>query len=376
MLPTVEDMLMDYQWIRFDLKTSSNSNKEPTVSEISDVMANKIKDIWRRASIPTVTVTRMVQLIKGHHEKYTKLLWYPASRRSEEYDKKVNDLRDQTRNHIFDIAACKCTDFSLCKCEKSSKVPAIEQKCLQDQRNARQMMIGGIDRVTTKKLQERKRRKSQVEDRLTKYQLDSSSSQAAAQFADSASCHFGSDTEASLSSTQDELDADTADIMSPQAVDEENTSGKVSMQQRRRLKNTARASERHAVSDRAAAEIASAVLQDYGIVNAEDCSEVIDRSKMRRERQKYRDTVCAKAGSCAKVVQGIYFDGRKDKTLSKEMVDGTAHRRVIVEEHVVLVQEPGSSYVGHITPASGSSSSMQAAIVTLMQECKRCVKTY
>jgi hypothetical protein len=160
MLPAVEDMLMDYQWIRFDLKTSSNPNKEPTVSEISDVMANKIKDIWRRASIPTVTVTRIVQLIKGHHEKYTKLLWYPASRRNEEYDKKVNDLRDQTRNHISDIAACKCTDFSLCKCEKSSKVPAIEQKFLQDQRNARQMMIGGIDRVTTKKLQERKRRKS------------------------------------------------------------------------------------------------------------------------------------------------------------------------------------------------------------------------
>jgi hypothetical protein len=156
--------------------------------------------------------------------------------------------------------------------------------------------------------------------------------------------------------------------MSPQAVDEENTSGKVSMQQRRRLKNTARASERHAVSDRAAAEIASAVQQDYGIVNDEDCSEVIDRSKVRRERQKYRDTVCAKAGSCAKVVQGIYFDGRKDKTLSKEMVDGMAHRRVIVEEHVALVQEPGSSYVGHITPASGSSSSIQAAIVTLMQE--------
>jgi hypothetical protein len=140
MLPTVEDMLMDYQWIRCDLKTFSNPNKEPTVSEISDVTANKIKDIWRRASIPTV------QLIKGHHEKYTKLLWCPASRRNEEYDKKVNDLRDQTRSHIFDIAACKCTDFSLCKCEKSSKVPAIERKFLQDQRNARQMMIGGIDR--------------------------------------------------------------------------------------------------------------------------------------------------------------------------------------------------------------------------------------
>ena len=119
-------------------------------------------------------------------------------------------------------------------------------------------------------------------------------------------------------------------------------------QQRRRLKNTAMASDRHAVSDRAVAEIASAVLQDYGIVTAEDCNDVIDRSKVRRERHKFRDMVCAEALSGTTTVLGIYFDGRKDKTITQEMVDGTSHRRVIVEEHVSLVLEPGSNYIGHI----------------------------
>ena len=30
---------MDYQWIRNDLKTTSNPNKEPTVSEMSGILS-------------------------------------------------------------------------------------------------------------------------------------------------------------------------------------------------------------------------------------------------------------------------------------------------------------------------------------------------
>ena len=50
------------------------------------------------------------------------------------------------------------------------------------------------------------------------------------------------------------------------------------------------------------------------------------------------------------------------------MVDGTAHKRVVVEEHVSLVQEPGSVYIGHIAPESGSSSSILQAIATFVQK--------
>jgi len=47
-LPTVEDLLMDYQWVRFDLH--KHHDKEPTVSEITGVLSNKVEEIWTRAS--------------------------------------------------------------------------------------------------------------------------------------------------------------------------------------------------------------------------------------------------------------------------------------------------------------------------------------
>jgi hypothetical protein len=206
MLPTVEDMLMDYQWIRNDLKTT---DKEPTVSEISDILASKIKEIWNRATIHTVTVTRIVQLIKGHHDKYIKLLWYPVSKRNEQYERKVKDFREQASQNLFDIATCKCADFSSCKCDKSSRVPTLEQEFIQDQRSEHKMMIGAIDRVTTRKLENRHSRKSQEEARHANYQQQLGSPQVATRSVNPESIHFDSDTKGSLMcSTPEESDSD------------------------------------------------------------------------------------------------------------------------------------------------------------------------
>ncbi|GBM41739.1 hypothetical protein AVEN_121660-1 [Araneus ventricosus] len=42
---------------------------------------------------------------------------------------------------------------------------------------------------------------------------------------------------------------------------------------------------------------------------------------------------------------GLYFDGRKDRTLSME----DNRRKIIIEEHISLVKEPGSEYIGHVS---------------------------
>ncbi|GBM28832.1 hypothetical protein AVEN_43556-1 [Araneus ventricosus] len=42
------------------------------------------------------------------------------------------------------------------------------------------------------------------------------------------------------------------------------------------------------------------------------------------------------------VLRGIYFDGRKDKTLVMEKAeDGYLHRHCKVQEHLSVLQEPG-----------------------------------
>ncbi|GBM62964.1 hypothetical protein AVEN_131140-1 [Araneus ventricosus] len=42
---------------------------------------------------------------------------------------------------------------------------------------------------------------------------------------------------------------------------------------------------------------------------------------------------------------GLYFDGRKDRTLSIK----DNRRKVIIEENINLAKEPGSEYIGHVS---------------------------
>jgi len=67
-------------------------------------------------------------------------------------------------------------------------------------------------------------------------------------------------------------------------------------------------------------------------------------------------------------VQGIYFDSRKDKTLIYEDLDGKKHRKLIVKEHISLVQEPGSKYLGPVTPERGTPLSIKESIITFIED--------
>lgn len=69
-----------------------------------------------------------------------------------------------------------------------------------------------------------------------------------------------------------------------------------------------------------AATIVSAVLQDIGIVDDGDLSSVIDRSKIRRERQKHRKQLVSVSDK-VQVIEGLYFYGRKDKTREQKLID-------------------------------------------------------
>jgi hypothetical protein len=80
------------------------------------------------------------------------------------------------------------------------------------------------------------------------------------------------------------------------------------------LPNLAMQADRFGVSDRAAAALATATLIDVGMIKKDDDRLVIDRSKVRRGRQKMRQSI--KGGICD-VITSIYFDGRKDQALMK-----------------------------------------------------------
>jgi len=112
--------------------------------------------------------------------------------------------------------------------------------------------------------------------------------------------------------------------------------------------------------------IASAVLQDMGIISLEDRSKIIDRSKIRRERTKTRKEFQKKGTT---VIPGLYFDGRKDKTI-KQVVDANEkhHRKIVTEEYISIISEPGSAYFAHVTPTNGSSKLVSSAIISCLDE--------
>jgi len=107
------------------------------------------------------------------------------------------------------------------------------------------------------------------------------------------------------------------------------------------------------------------VLQDVGLVNKRDRSMVIDKNKVRRERVKIRKRL---QDNIQKEISGLYFDGRKDKTRVQLKKGTKYYARTISEEHITLVCEPGSQYLGHVTPSGGDAKNIQKSIVKFLSK--------
>ena len=44
------------------------------------------------------------------------------------------------------------------------------------------------------------------------------------------------------------------------------------------------------------------------------------------------------------------------------------YRKIITEEHIALIEEPGSKYIGHlITPQTGSAKDVKCAIMSFLR---------
>src|SRR6218665_3678469 len=97
--------------------------------------------------------------------------------------------------------------------------------------------------------------------------------------------------------------------------------------------------------------VSSAVLVDVGIINEQDSCMVIDPSKLRRERQK--SSKCLQSNAIT-TVEGLYFDGPKDKTRNQIIKGDQFHPITETEEHIVLIRESVSEYLGHLKTSSGT----------------------
>ena len=209
---------------------------------------------------------------------------------------------------------------------------------MKDQRTDRKMCIGNCDLTATNLLKKRSLRRQQ---HLKLAQAALERSQASSIFIEESVQDFSESDEDSSNQefvfTNHKHKAFTAVRESPQNS------------KRPRLSNLALACERTWVSDRSAAMISSSVLQDYGIISADASGDVIHRNRIRRSRNDMKKKVNASAKINAAKIQSLYFDGRKNQTLINEKKGKRYHKKNIIEEHVTLIAEPGSNYLGHVS---------------------------
>ncbi|CAH0562903.1 unnamed protein product [Brassicogethes aeneus] len=226
---------------------------------------------------------------------------------------------------LFDITSCKCTDFSLCKCK--IKVPLKERTFLLDQRSKRKMAISSVDVMEIKKIERKIARKLKDTPKIIRKprQTETVTQDVTLQ-------------ESDLSDSNSDV-KDALEIVKCQSV--------------------ASSSQSTKACDR------TAVLEDLNIVTSVDPSKIIDRSKIRRARKRQRSKYESKS---KEFVTCLFFDGRKDKTIAQNMRGNKLHRNTVIEEHIVLVSEPGSKYIGHVTPLSGSAYNIKQGIVKFLEE--------
>jgi len=154
--------------------------------------------------------------------------------------------------------------------------------------------------------------------------------------------------------TSDNSDYDASQSLSKSEsmLSEELFSQEPNEQNRIEWPNLAMMSERYQLSDRASAAVANASLKDPGLITDLDKTYVIGKSKLRRE--KYRNIISEEEAIFYKFIDGIYIDGRKDATLLTEHDAQTGkYHKTELQEHIVVVGEPGACYLTHVFPQDG-----------------------
>ena len=334
--------------------THSKSGGLPSRHEVVAKVAKEVIDIWFTSSIPTIalrSIEKRINVLIDLYKSFQKSMKRDANK--EKFEEKSSQFQARL-NELLDISACKCNLFEKCRCIKGARVPKEEQVFLNDQRGARKMIICGVDlKANNRYMKKIARNKNSNKDAARTADIDY---QISTPINDS-------DDDGANDSNGDELQQikDPSFEIDP-ARREAERNGKYNTL---KIKNLAVACERTGVSDRSAAMLASAILEDVQIIKPSSSDAIIDRRKISRQRKNARAEHLKVA---AEVIEsnssiGLYFDGKKDETLTAVTKGPIASSKLSSEEHVTIILEPNSVYKCHVTPKSGSAKNLASAIL-------------
>ena len=338
-LPTRKDVLLCCAEERRIKGRLSKQNKEPSFSIIADVVAQKLIDLYDTAKIPHVTFKRIKELINALHSEYVKIKSYCNNLKDVSDEKKeslalqhkINDFKVKCKS-LFDIASCKCPSFSLCNCPDSKRVPQEVQYFLMDQRNERKCYLS----FKTIALESADNEFSQPKSTPSSQAISEQSSN-------------------SQKSSEEYCPSDTG-------IGEYNN--------HINFTKTMLVAQRFKLSDVATAAVVSSTLCDAGIITEYDKSFVVDKSKVRRDREKLNESLKTKFSENSLQWKTLYFDGRKDDTLIQHKVGNKYRIMTVKEEHISVLSEPNSTYIGHFVPSSGGAEDISNSLLSIISDNK------
>lgn len=326
-LPSHKDVLALLLLLKTEFKKRC-APLNPTNSKVFMAAIEKIEFMWLKTSIPIVSRKRIGQMLQCTYKKYTGFLKYSKSKsENQKHKEKLANYISLCTTTLFDLSCCKCASFDQCNCTPNNRVPDEEIQFLTDQRKDRRLEIAPITKDRHRAFKKR------LEIR-------------------------------SLNGPQNPIRKTISPLLpkcnSPSPVVFENTRNNIS------LEAVATICDRYAISLRSAAAVTSAVLQDVGIIKSENRSQIIDKNKIHRALSKSRKKIDFHLEQVE--LFGLYFDGRKDKTLINEKENGRYHRKTILEEHISIIAEPNSKYLGHVIPKSGTGKEICDSMINFIKE--------
>ena len=273
-LPTVQQIMQFYSLTRY------NRPKNIKVSDVVKDVAGNAISIWNKAGIPTVSEIRVRQKIESLREDLRLIL-----KKKDEPRISALSAAKQESASLFDIAACHCFDFA------------------------------GLDKGTTTKMQCAEERSSKRRKYYASVAFDEGCSTVSMMHADDSNRDAETRPEP-IDDITAHFDTEIAEQLSKQD-DEYEMSSDSNLSESRETRNmtkfptVARECDRYGVSNVAGAAIATTALIDYGIITSDNCTAVIDKSKLRRQREKLRTAVTQKATEslAKKSPTSLYFEG-------------------------------------------------------------------
>lgn len=338
--------------------------------------------------------------------KYHSKLKYPKE--SKPFTTFIDNL-----NSLFDIALCKCVQTK-CKCDDQHKIPANCTEFIHDQRTSRLLIIEDLIIATEESSESDNEMIIEDADYNTDDEYFSSQSQSESTLAansylrqncrefianqrgqqipkDSQNQLLRDDVSTGeekyvpyfdvsngvqdfnyISSEEEEECVpcfdDPSVVQEFNDVDTSEENMKRSYQNLKPLTLFVTECDRYSISDRAAAALATSLLQDFDVRNKYGDAIIIDKNFIRRQRKKNRDQIL-NVSTSNQILKTFSFDGKKNRVLiNKKFDDNISHPRQVFETNIVVLKEPESLYLGYVVVESEKSPEISKTLLHFFED--------